>query len=127
MIRMVIIYGSSDSERWLLDKLPNKVHSIDDMHKVREDFKRKHASVSGRFTGLKRWTYRRQIGKIDRGTKDPLRVGAFGEKGVLDTLAVLDDSYHVFCVIWTPNSETTFSMFLHRHRSLIYAPPPMMP
>ena len=29
--------------------------------------------------------------------KDPLRAGADGEKDVLDILAVLDDSYHVFC------------------------------
>lgn len=94
---MVIIYGSSDSERRLLDKLPSEVRSIDDMHKVKKDFKKKHASASGWFARLKRWNYRRQIGKIDRGMKDPLRAGAFGEKGVLDTLAVLDDSYHVFC------------------------------
>lgn len=97
---MVIIYGSSDSERRLLDKLPNEVHSMDDMSKVRKDFKRKHADASGWFAGIRRWNYRRQIGKIDRGMEDPLRVGAFGEKGVLDTLSVLDDSYHVFCDLY---------------------------
>ena len=94
---MVIIHGSSDSERRLLGKLPGEVRSMDDMHKVKKDFKRKHEAASGWFAGLKRWNYRRQIGKIDRGMKDPLRAGARGEKNVLDKLSALDDSYYVFC------------------------------
>ena len=94
---IVIIHGSSDSERRLLDKLPNEVRSIDDMHKVKEDFKHKRKNESGWFAGLKRWNYRRQIDKIDRGMKDPLRAGADGEKVMLNILATLDDSYHVFC------------------------------
>lgn len=47
MARMVIIHGSSDSERRLLDKLPNEVRNMDDMHKVKEDFKHKHENASG--------------------------------------------------------------------------------
>lgn len=97
MTFMVIIYGSSDSERRLLDKLPNEVQDIDDMSRAKSDFKRRHRSATGWFAWLKRWSYRRQIAKIDRGMKDPLRAGAAGEKGVLDALSVLDDSYHVFC------------------------------
>lgn len=54
---MVIIHGSSDSERRLLDKLPNEVRSMDDMHKVKENFK--HENASGWFARLKRWNYRR--------------------------------------------------------------------
>lgn len=94
---MVIIHGSSDSERRLLDKLPNEVGSMADMHEVKADFERKHDNTSGWFAGLKRWNYRRQIDKIDRGLKDPLRAGADGENDVLDVLDALDDSYHVFC------------------------------
>lgn len=94
---MAIIYGSSDSERRLLDKMPGEVSSMDDMRRVRADFADRHRKTSGWFAGLKRWNYRRQMRKIDRGMRDPLRMGAIGEKGVLDRLSVLDDAYHVFC------------------------------
>ena len=93
----MIIYGSSDSERRLLDKLPSEVTNINDMHQVRTNFEDKHKNASGWFTRIKRWNYQRQINKIDRGMNDPLRAGASGEKAVLDALSVLDDSYHVFC------------------------------
>lgn len=94
---IVIIYGSSDSERRLLDKLPGEVTSTDDMYKVRADFEYKRKKASGWFGWLRRWNYQRQIDKINRGMNDPLRAGASGEKAVLGALAILDDSYHVFC------------------------------
>lgn len=94
---MAIIYGSSDSERRLLDRMPKEVSSMEDMLRVRVDFVDKHREASGWFAGLKRWNYRRQMGKIDRGMRDPLRMGAIGEKGVLGRLSALDDTYHVFC------------------------------
>ena len=94
---MVIIYGSSDSERRLLDKMPKEVSGMEDMLRIRADFADRHRKASGWFAGLKRWNYRRQMGKIDRGMRDPLRTGAIGEKGVLGRLSALDDAYHVFC------------------------------
>ena len=94
---MVIIYGSSDSERRLLDKMPKEVSGMEDMLRIRADFADRHRKASGWFAGLKRWNYRRQMGKIDRGMRDPLRTGAIGERGVLDRLSALDDTYHVFC------------------------------
>ena len=97
VVYVAIIYGSSDSERRLLDKMPREVSSMDDMRRVRADFADRHRKASGWFAGLKRWNYRRQMRKIDRGMRDPLRVGAIGEKGVVDRLSVLDDAYHVFC------------------------------
>ena len=94
---VVIIYGSSDSERRLLDKLPGEVDGLDMMGDVRKEFKHKHENASGWFAGVWRWNYKRQIDKIDQGMKDPLLSGAAGENGVLERLAALDDSYHVFC------------------------------
>ena len=94
---MAIIYGSSDSERRLLDRMPKEVSSMEDMLRVRADFADKHREASGWFAGLKRWNYRRQMRKIDRGMRDPLRTGAIGEKSVLGRLSALDDTHHVFC------------------------------
>ena len=96
---MVIIYGSSDSERRLLGKLPREVGNLDMMGDVMAEFRDKQKNASGWFAGLKRWNYKRQIDKINRGMKDPLLFGAEGEKAVLERLSVLDDSYHVFCNI----------------------------
>ena len=97
MKNMAIVHGSPDSERRLLAKLPNEVQNLDDMGRVRSYFEQKHSNATGWLGRLRRWNYRRQIAKIDRGMKDPLRVGAAGEKGILNTLAVLDDRYHIFC------------------------------
>ena len=96
---MAVIHGSSDSERRLLRKLPREVKSLDMMEDVMVEFNGKHKNASGWLAGLKRWNYRRQIGKIRNGMKDPLLFGAAGEKAVLGRLSVLDDSYHVFCNI----------------------------
>jgi len=38
---MAIIYGMADSEKNLLDKLPNEVKNVEDMDRVRKDFYRK--------------------------------------------------------------------------------------
>ena len=94
---MVIIYGSSDSERRLLGKLPREVGNLDMMGDVMAEFRNKQKNASGWFAGLKRWNYKRQIDKINRGMKDPLLSGAVGENSVLERLLALDDSYHVFC------------------------------
>lgn len=94
---MAIIYGSSDSERRLLDRMPREVSRMEDMLRVRADFADKHREASGWFAGLKRWNYRRQMGRIDKGMRDPLRTGAIGEKGVLGRLSALDDTHHIFC------------------------------
>ena len=94
---MAIIYGSSDSERRLLGKLPREVGNLDMMGDVMAEFRNKHKNASGWFAGLKRWNYKRQIDKINRGMKDPLLPGAVGENSVLERLLALDDSYHVFC------------------------------
>ena len=37
---MAFIYGIADSERSLLNKLPNEVQDIDDMGRVKKDCKR---------------------------------------------------------------------------------------
>ena len=50
-MHMVIIYGSSDSERRLLDKLSNEVRDMGDMHRVKGDFKQKHENAAGWFAG----------------------------------------------------------------------------
>ena len=36
---MAVIYGMADTEKRLLDKLPNKVKSIDDISQVHKDMK----------------------------------------------------------------------------------------
>jgi len=38
---MAFIYGIADSERSLLNKLPNEVHDIDDMSRVKKEFEDK--------------------------------------------------------------------------------------
>ena len=38
---MAFIYGIVDSERSLLNKLPNEVHDIDDMSRVKKEFEDK--------------------------------------------------------------------------------------
>ena len=96
---MAVIHGSSDSERRLLRKLPREVKSLDMMKDVMAEFNGKHKNASGWLAGLRRWNYRRQIGKIRNGMKDPLLFGAAGEKAVLGRLSALDDSYHMFCNI----------------------------
>lgn len=94
---MAIIHGSSDSERRLPDKLPGEVKSLDDMAQARSDLKRKHRNASGPFGWFRRWQYGRQIDKIGRGMKDPLRSGARGEMYAIRLLSALDDSHHIFC------------------------------
>ena len=50
---MAIIYGIADSERSLLDKLPNEVSDIDDMGRVKKEFEDKLANEgSGFFAGI---------------------------------------------------------------------------
>ena len=38
---MAIIYGIADSERQLLNKLPNEVQDVDDMDRVKKEFENK--------------------------------------------------------------------------------------
>jgi len=52
---MAIIYGIADSERSLLDKLPNEVKNIDDRDRVKKEFEGKLANEdSGFFAGIKK-------------------------------------------------------------------------
>lgn len=94
---MAAIYGTSDSERRLLGKLPGEVRNLDDIDRVRGEFERRHAEAAGFFAGIRKWNYRRQINKITASGRDPLRAGAGGENRVVDGLPRLDQRYRVFC------------------------------
>ena len=53
---MAIIYGIADSERSLLNKLPNEVQDVDDMSRVKKEFQDKIRNEgSGFFVGIKKW------------------------------------------------------------------------
>ena len=69
---MAIIYGMADSERSLLNKLPNEVKNVDDMDRVRKEFygkmKKQRRGRKG-FLGtvvaeVKRYHYKRQVDKF---------------------------------------------------------------
>jgi hypothetical protein len=97
---MAIIHGMADSEKSLLNKLPNEVENIEDIDRVRKEFEEKLAKEkSGFFGGIKKWNYKRQINKFENNKKNPLHAGAKGENKVIDELSKLDDSYHVLAGI----------------------------
>ncbi len=64
----VIIYGRADTEKRLLDKLPNKVESIDQIDRVHQKFRDEFNSIENK--GLRnrfsRWNKKRQINKIKK-------------------------------------------------------------
>jgi len=95
---VAIIYGMADSERSLLNKLPNEVKDIDDMGRVKKEFEEKLENTgSGFFAGIKKWNYKRQINKFGKKEVGQLRTGTRGENKVIDELIKLDDSNHVLC------------------------------
>lgn len=95
---MAIIYGMADSERNLLNKLPNEVENIDDMGRVKKEFEDKlNNTGSGFFNGIRKWNYKRQINKFQYKKIGKLKTGTRGENKVIDELSKLDDSYHVLC------------------------------
>jgi hypothetical protein len=58
---VAFIYGIADSERSLLNKLPNEVQDIDDMGRIKKEFEDKLANErSGFFAGIRKWNYRNQ-------------------------------------------------------------------
>lgn len=96
---MAILYGRADTEKRLLDKLPNRVQKIEDIPKVHREMKAELESMdTGGFIGkIKGWNKKRQINKITENRNSPLRRGVTGELKVLDMLSRLNDDYHVFC------------------------------
>jgi len=95
---MAIIYGMADSERSLLDKLPNEVRDIDDIDRVKKEFQEKIKNEgSGFWSGIKKWNYQRQVNKFEDNKDNPFHAGAKGENKVIDELEKLDDSYHILC------------------------------
>ena len=97
----------ADSERSLLDKLPNEVKNVEDMDRVRKDFYRKmkkqrygRKSLLGTvFAEVKRYHYKRQVDKFQYKKIGKLRTGTHGENDVIDELSKLDDNYHILCGI----------------------------
>jgi len=104
---MAIIYGMADSEKKLLDKLPNEVKNVEDMDRVRKEFYRKmkkqrygRKSLGGTiFAEIKRFHYKRQVDKFQYKKIGKLRTGTYGENDVIDELAKLDNSYHILCSV----------------------------
>ena len=102
---MAIIYGMADSEKNLLDKLPNEVKNVEDMDRVRKDFYRKmkkerygKKGILGTiFSEVKRYNYKRQVDKFQYKKIGNLRTGTHGENDAIDELEKLDDSYHILC------------------------------
>jgi len=93
------IYGYTDTEVRLLDKLPKEVESLDDIARVHKDMKEEFDSIENK--GLRnkfsRWKKKRKINKIEDHKDSSLHQGAKGEQSVLDKLDELPDYYHVLC------------------------------
>ncbi len=106
---MAIIYGIADSEKNLLDKLPNEVKNVEDMDRVRKEFYKKmkkqrygygRKGITGIiFSEIKRWHYKRQVDKFQYKKVGKLKTGTKGENKVIDELSKLNDSYHIMCGI----------------------------
>jgi len=96
---MAIIYGYADTEKRLLDKLPNEIQSIDDIQKVHREMKEEYNSMETRgiTAKVRRWDKKREIKEIDRIKYSPLYRGTKGELKVFNKLKELDDNYHILC------------------------------
>ncbi len=96
---MAIIYGRTDTEKRLLDKLPKQVNSIYDIDKVQQEFQEEFDSIEDRGIRNKfsRWRKKREIKKIENNKDTPLHSGTKGELRALNTLSKLDDNHHIFC------------------------------
>jgi len=93
------IYGYTDTEVRLLDKLPKEVESLDDIARVHKDMSEEYDSIEdkGLRNKFSRWKKKRKINKIEDHKDSPLHQGAKGEQSVLDKLDELPDYYHVLC------------------------------
>lgn len=88
----------ADSEKSLLKRLPNEVKNVDDMNRVKDEFKDKlNNAGSGFFSGIKKWNYKRQINKFSNDDVKLFEKGTHGENKVIEELIKLDDNYHVLC------------------------------
>ena len=102
---MAIIYGMADSERSLLNKLPNEVKNVDDMDRVRKEFygkmqkqrQGKKSLLGTVFSEVKRYHYKRQVDKFQYKKVGKYVTGTHGENEVIEELLKLDDSYHILC------------------------------
>ena len=95
---MAILYGMADSERSLLNRLPNEVKNVEDMDRVKKEFEDKIENTGdGFFAGIKKWNYKRQVNKFKHNKIRTLRKGTHGENEVIEELLKLDDSHHVLC------------------------------
>lgn len=95
---MAIIYGRAQSEKELLKKYPDRVKTIKDISRVREEMKNElKVKDDGFFSGIRRWNKQRQISKFEKNKDSPFQAGARGELQVLDELSKLSDEYHVLC------------------------------
>ena len=95
---MAIIYGIADSERSLLNKLPNEVQDVDDMSRVKKEFQDKIRNEgSGFFAGIKKWNYKRQVDKFEKPDIKLFKKGTHGENEVIEELLKLDDTHHILC------------------------------
>ena len=96
--KLAIVYGISDSERQLLNKLPGEVKNIDDISRVKKEFEKKlKKKDNGFFSGLRKWNYQRQINKFEKNEDNPFHAGTSGENKVIEELSKLDDNYHILC------------------------------
>ncbi len=97
---MAIIYGMADSEKSLLNLLPNEVKNIEDMGRVKKEFEDKIENInSGFFAGIKKWNYKRQVNKFENQDVKLFEKGTHGENEVIEELLKMDDGYHVLCGI----------------------------
>ena len=60
---MAIIYGMADSERSLLDKLPNEVRDVDDMGRVKKEFE---AKIENTGVWIFQWNSKMELQKTSR-------------------------------------------------------------
>ncbi len=99
---MAIVHGIPDTEKRFLEKLPNKVKSIDDVDKVHRQLKDEFHTTPDKGLGNKfhRWKQKRQINKIEKNKNNPLHAGAKGEIRALNTLKKLDDTHHILCGLY---------------------------
>jgi hypothetical protein len=88
----------ADSERRLIDKMPDQVKKIEDIPKVQRHFRRKMEKAETQlFSGIRKWHYGRQLDKF-KGTKgSPDHKGTTGENKLIEELLKLNDNYHVLC------------------------------
>ena len=102
---MAHLYGMADSERSLLNKLPNEVKNVEDMDRVRKEFygkmqkqRRGRKGLLGTvFSEVKRYHYKRQVDKFQYKKVGKYVTGTHGENEVIEELLKLDDSHHILC------------------------------